>query len=333
MIIETNKKNKKIVNFDIPDNSVTQNQINQVNNQIKEMTQNDIDNRNKLNTEIIKLREQMQDQQLNLFNQINSLKQETQTANQQRFEALKEIDKLKEELSKQREDEEIRRKYVYDIIADDNSKIGNVFAETHLPENNIEKFSLPIKKEKDIFYEEKIRNPNKIIPIPKLTELDENGMKSDSKFIDLNTHNIISGLEIYKPNINLMTSEDKRLNNKGFEVEGDFGTLRSYYKDSIDLNSKNNLNYDFNESVNKNINENVNDLEEFSLDVNRIYNRNMDRLRNLNDIQDKTNNGAELIQSLNEKSKGLDEINKNLENQENFDDFINKINQTCKTNY
>ena len=73
-----------------------------LNTQMKEITKEEIDNRNKLNDEIMKLREQMQDQQINLFNQINSLKQETQNANQQRFEALKEIEKLKDELSKQK---------------------------------------------------------------------------------------------------------------------------------------------------------------------------------------------------------------------------------------
>ena len=312
-----------------------QNEIHQVNTQMKEITKEEIDNRNKLNDEIMKLREQMQDQQINLFNQINSLKQETQNANQQRFEALKEIEKLKDELSKQRSDEEIRRKYVYDVIADDNSKIGNIYAETHLPDNKIESFSLPIKEEKDIYYEERVRHPNKIIPIPRLTELDENGMKSESKFIDLDTHNVISGLEVYQPNKNLISSEDMKLNNKGFEINGDFGTLRSYYKDSIELNNNNNLNSinDFNEGVKKNIKDNVNDLQNFSLDVNRIYNTNMERLRNLNDIEFKTNNGASLLGNLTEGKGGLDEINQKLENQENFDAFIDKINQTCKSNY
>ena len=76
----------------------------------------EMESKMQLNNEIMKLREQMKDQQNDLFNQIAFLKQETQNANQQRFEALKEIDKLKDELSKQRNDEILRRKYVYDVV-------------------------------------------------------------------------------------------------------------------------------------------------------------------------------------------------------------------------
>ena len=50
-------------------------------------------------------------------------------------------------------------------------------------------------------------------------------------------------------------------------------------------------------------------------------------------IEFKTNNGASLLGNLNEGKGGLDEINQKLENQENFDAFIDKINQTCKSNY
>ena len=56
--------------------------------------QKEVESKMQLNNEIMKLREQMKDQQNDLFNQIAFLKQETQNANQQRFEALKEIDKL-----------------------------------------------------------------------------------------------------------------------------------------------------------------------------------------------------------------------------------------------
>ena len=44
----------------------------------------------------------MKDQQNDLFSQIAFFNEEIQSANQQRFQALKEIEKLKDELYKQR---------------------------------------------------------------------------------------------------------------------------------------------------------------------------------------------------------------------------------------
>ena len=99
-----------------------------------------------LNNEIMKLREQMKDQQNDLFNQIAFLKQETQNANQQRFEALKEIDKLKDELSKQRNDEILRRKYVYDVVVNEAQDANNIVQESHLPKNDKPKVVLPVDR-------------------------------------------------------------------------------------------------------------------------------------------------------------------------------------------
>ena len=166
--------------------------------------QKEMESKMQLNNEIMKLREQMKDQQNDLFHQIAYLKQETQNANQQRFEALKEIDKLKEELSKQRMDENLRRKYVYDVVVNEARDTNNIVQESHLPKNDKPKVVLPVDSEKDLFYEEKIRHPNRIIPVPKLVELNENGVKTDSKFIDIDTHNLISGLELYEPNNKLL---------------------------------------------------------------------------------------------------------------------------------
>jgi hypothetical protein len=281
------------------------------------------------------------------------LKQETQNANAQRFEALKEIEKLKDELSKQKHDEELRRKYVYDVIADEHSKT-NVFTETHLPDVQIEKVVLPLQNEKNIYYDERLRHPNRIIPVPKLTELNENGMKTDSKFIDLDTHNVISGLELYEPNKNEDVN-DKEINHKGFSIDGDYGTLRSYYhnnnsndefnnklelSESNELNNNNNFydennnnnNNNFQRDVNKNIENNVKIIDNENLEVNKIYNKNMDRIRFLNEIEGKIN-GEYNYGNFNNNKNGntLEEINKNLlNNKENFDDFINKINETCK---
>ena len=299
------------------------------------LNQQEIESRMALNNEILKLRDQMQDQQVNLFNQINSLKQETQNANMQRFEALKEIEKLKDELSKQRADEELRRKYVYDVIADDNSKIGYVYNQTHLPDSVIEKVDLPVQDPKQLYYDERLRHPNKILPVPNLDELKEGQMKTDSKYLDLDTHNVIGGLEVYEPRINQSSEskeEELKALNKGYEVEGDFGTLRSYYNfpggsggniiaSDEPLKNDGDVDQQFNNDVQTNIQTNLNSLEDGSLEVNQIYNKNLERLRFLNDIEGKYNSLTNPKSGSNTKSKA------------NYDDFIGKINDTCVPNY
>ena len=312
--------------------------------------QKEMESKLQLNNEIMKLREQMKDQQNDLFHQIAYLKQETQNANQQRFEALKEIDKLKEELSKQRMDENLRRKYVYDVVVNEARDTNNIVQESHLPKNDKPKVVLPVDSEKDLFYEEKIRHPNRIIPVPKLVELNENGVKTDSKFIDIDTHNLISGLELYEPNNKLISSQDEdyKINNRGIGIEGDYGTLRGTdnilkTSDVLMPNSNDDLNSNqVNISINnrkvntfkniknvetikdgntENININLESIDDSNFEVNRIYNKNLERLRYLNDLE---NNFI--------PKKNHDIIKNNIIEKDNFDEFIKKLNKPVPTN-
>ena len=306
--------------------------------------QKEIESKMQLNNEILKLREQMKEQQNDLFHQIAFLKQETQNANQQRFEALKEIDKLKDELSKQRNDEILRRKYVYDVVVNEAKDANNIVQESHLPKNEKPNVVLPVDSEKDIFYEEKIRHPNRVIPVPKLTELNEHGVKSDSKFIDIDTHNLIGGLELYQPNEKLITStdEDYKINNRGIGIEGDYGTLRGndnimrtsdvLMPNSTELNT-NQVNISINNKKMKtfkniknietvkddrtdNININLESIDDSNFEVNKIYNKNLERLRYLNDIE---NNFT--------PKKNYDIFKNNELEKDNFDEFIKKLNK------
>ena len=355
LILERNRNNNnrnandEFNNIKTVNRTVTINEINNLSDQeaLEKINQKELESKMQLNNEILKLREQMKDQQNDLFNQIQFLKQETQSANMQRFEALKEIEQLKDELSKQRADENLRRKYVYDVIVNDANGINNVIQETHLPGNEKPKIILPVHSEKDLYYDEKIRHPNRIIPVPKLTELHENGVKTDSKFIDMETHNIFGGLELYEPNNKLVDSQDEdyKINNRGIGIDGDYGTLRSYHDNNIlktsdvllpntsDLN-KNTVNISVNNKniksfkniknveTNKdgrteNININLETEDDGNFELNRIYNKNLDRLRFLNDIE----NG------LATKTEDKDLININMLEKDNFDEFIKKLNK------
>ena len=353
LISERNKNNnngnEEFNNVRTVNRVIRTNIINETNNitdqeAIDKINQKELESKMQLNNEILKLREQMKDQQNDLFNQIQFLKQETQNANQQRFEALKEIDKLKDELSKQRADENLRRKYVYDVVVNDARNTNSVIQETHLPGQEKPEIFLPVPSEKDIYYDEKIRHPNRIIPVPKLTELNEHGVKTDSKFIDMETHNIFGGLELYEPNNKLVDSQDEdyKINNKGIGVDGDYGTLRSYHNNilktsdvllpntselnkntvNISINNKNVKSFKNIKNVETNKDgdtENINinlETEDDAFEINRIYNKNLERLRFLNDME---NN----LGSKNDR----DLIINNMIEKDNFDDFIKKLNK------
>ena len=338
--------NVRTINRTIRINEVNENNNNAIDQEaIDKINQKEMESKMQLNNEILKLREQMKDQQNDLFSQIAFLKQETQSANQQRFQALKEIEKLKDELSKQRADENLRRKYVYDVVVNDANSTNNVIQETHLPGQEKPEIILPVKSEKDLYYDEKIRHPNRIIPVPKLTELYEHGVKTDSKFIDIDTHNIFNGLELYEPNNKLVDSQDEdyKINNRGIGIDGDYGTLRNYNDNNIlktsdvllpntsDLN-KNTVNISINNKnvksfkniknveTNKdgrteNININLETEDDGQFEVNKIYNKNLERLRYLNDLD---NSGTK-------KEKNL--ISNNIAEKDNFDEFIRKLNR------
>jgi hypothetical protein len=340
--------NNQNENSQVIDHNIAQHNINNMYNQDYELRQN-------LNNEILKLRTNFIDQQNTVIKQINDLKTETQNANLQRYEALKEISLLKDELSKQRVDEELRRKYVYDIMVDNTNKTNAVYSNSKLPDLNPDDFKmeLPLKKNhmKNIHeytYEDSIKYPNRPIPVPRLDELKENEFRVSSKFIDIDTHKVYDPT-IDKPNFMSKKEEEnqKKVRNKGLELDDDFISLRSYQRDNhidkieevrlnnsgnddiegdVDLgleggdynsgkyymdqkdkyqrissskpNKLSNYNH-INRSSNKNLmqenvetyaNDNIEHnkikAKDDSLSINQIYNKNMERLRWLNGLND-----------------------------------------------
>ena len=339
LILEKNKNNGQNEEFNNLRNVKrvirTTNIINENTNNIEDQEaldkihQKEMESKMQLNNEILKLREQMKDQQNDLFNQIQFLKQETQNANQQRVEALKEIEKLKNELSKQRADENIRRKYVYDVIVNDAGN-NNIIQETDFPIKGKQDDFIPPRSGIDLTYDKNARNANRIIPVPKVTKINEHGVRTDSKFIDMDTHNIFEGLDIYEPNNKLVDSkeEDFKINSK--EMDGDFNILKTsdvLLPNTSDLNQnivnislnnknissfKNIKNVETNKIGNtENININLESDEDSRLEINRIYNRNIERLRYLNNI---------------ENSYGTNNKNKNnIPYEDDFDEFLKKL--------
>jgi hypothetical protein len=100
---------------------------------IDKINKSEMESRNKLNNEISRLRDQMHNQQLLLFQQISNLRNEAENANNQREEALKEIEKLKAQLYKNNTDD-LKKRFVHHIIVtDDGNKNNEMSTQTDLP--------------------------------------------------------------------------------------------------------------------------------------------------------------------------------------------------------
>ena len=133
-----------------------------------------------LNEELLKLREQMELQNSNLYNQINILRQETKEANLQRYQTLQEITRLQNEIKQNNENEEIRNKYVYDLINNENER----YNETHLPNYIVDKVDvIPKRKKKDRYNKLTLSDGNVGV---------ENGIKIESKLINTNNYDIVN---------------------------------------------------------------------------------------------------------------------------------------------
>jgi hypothetical protein len=300
-----------------------------------------------INNELLNIKNNFVEQQNILLKQLNDLKTETQNSNLQRYEVLKEFSSLKDEMSKLRVDEEMRRKYVYDVLVDNNTKATNIYTNTKLPDLRPEDYKVVLPKPKnhsknikEIYYDDTIKYPNRVQEIPNLDDLQEKKIKSESKFIDVDTHNIYDNLNIYQPE--QYTNKNEKENARGLKLDDDFGPLRSYYKEKENINDyfhkqnreygkisfsdqeiypylNNKINVDnkldkepnrddknnFKSYVEDDLEYNKEILEKETLSINQIYNKNLERLRYLNKLEEN--------------------INYENRNMNNYDDFLTKL--------
>ena len=132
---------------------------------IEKINRSKIESRNKLNNEIYRLRSQMQNQQMLLFQQISNLKNEAEKANSEREEALREIEKLKMQIY-QGNKEDRKKRYIHHVIVSDNGeKNTEKSIQTEQPKNNEDALELNklLKKNIDrLNYLEEIERLNAI---------------------------------------------------------------------------------------------------------------------------------------------------------------------------
>ncbi len=317
----------------------------EMNNHVEEKVNHDEILRKNVEHEIGKLRNNLLDQQNELLKQINDLKAETQNANLQRYDALKEISQLKEELANQRQDEDLRRKYVYDVLIDNSSKINHVYSSSKMSDYDYfpSQDNKPTKKnyiDKVQFKEEIIKYPNRIPKLPDLAEADDVNLPAESKFIDVDTHFVMDGLHMYEPKD--YPNNENKIRQKGIEIMDDHypigeiarkKDIKNELQYSNDSYSK--KNYGFNQKVEEDLEKNKFLLHEENLTINQIYNKNLDRLKYLSglevDLVDNDRKGMKKEENLYRNNNndmyptrdGEDSVPYKV--QDNFDDFLNKI--------
>ena len=137
-------------------------------NAIERINRSEIESRNKLNNEIYRLRAQMQDQQMLLYQQISNLKVEAEKANSQREEALREIERLKLQIYQDNK-EDRQKRYIHHVIVTDDDKNIEKSIQTEQPKNNEDTLELNklLKKNIDrLNYLEEIERLNAIRKSP-----------------------------------------------------------------------------------------------------------------------------------------------------------------------
>lgn len=263
-----------------------------------------------LNEQIIRLRNQINEQQQQVINQIIDLKAETQQANLQRYDALREIAYLKEEIGKNRIEDELRRKYVYDVMVGSGSSGTGMTYESKkeevLPIYNKERgLNLSKLKENDMrnmYYDDHIRKPQENLKAPIKIVDDEVELRCKSDYIDVNSHRL-DGKETY---LNTKVRERKKEEERkpdfsmGIKANNDFYIPEITYEEYDKQISKRLVEY------NKDREEDYKEINEFKYpnekrndgskiskvekeynnkDINEVYNKNLERLRWLNSLE------------------------------------------------
>ena len=169
IIIEENNNNNILRNRIIEKEIIDTDSIILDKNAIDRINKSEAESRNKLNNEIYRLRAQMQDQQMLLYQQISNLKTEAEKANAQREEALREIEKLKLQIYQDNSEDRQKRYIHHVIVTDDGEKNIEKSIQTEQPKNNEDTLELNklLKKNIDrLNYLEEIERLNAIRKSP-----------------------------------------------------------------------------------------------------------------------------------------------------------------------
>jgi hypothetical protein len=120
-----------------------------------------------IENELMKIKNEMNHQQNELKSTLVQLKNETLLANEQRYEAQKELERIKEEMRKRNLEEEIRQREIFQAIVSPNLQPG--YQPTRLPPLQPAKLELPRGREAsyiDLDKSQSLVAESKFIPVP-----------------------------------------------------------------------------------------------------------------------------------------------------------------------
>ena len=226
--------------------------------ELEYLKQLDLQSRLNLSNELEKLRKAINEETLSLSREINYLKNETEIANKDRKKALQKIDLLKEDLSRQKIEDEIRKKHVYDIIINENYPIYNY---------NQRKTFFDFQPENLINKKANQKFEGGFITNSRLMNYEENINDNEKKFkYNIKDEDVV--LNNIKSKLQYKDSGIKNYNNKRV-IEEDNNEVRNILNKSIDKlrqikdYEKGNSNYLFRNPNDYKVDINFNDLDNF----------------------------------------------------------------------
>ena len=226
--------------------------------ELEYLKQLDLQSRLNLSNELEKLRKAINEETLSLSREINYLKNETEIANKDRKKTLQKIDLLKENLSRQKIEDEIRKKHVYDIIINENYPIYNY---------NQRKTFFDFQPENLINKKANQKFEGGFITNSRLMNYEENINDNEKKFkYNIKDEDVV--LNDIKSKLQYKDSGIKNYNNKRV-IEEDNNEVRNILNKSIDKlrqikdYEKGNSNYLFRNPKDYKVDINFNDLDNF----------------------------------------------------------------------
>ena len=217
----------------------------------------------KVQNELMILTKQFHEQNDQFINKINDLQKETKDANSKRFTDLIEIEKIKANLDQQREDERIRKKNMFDNLIYGGDNLSNIIS-NKLQCNDIINNSLLNSNE---YLLSKIYTQNinqRYLPLSSLNLFEKH--KEESK-------EYVSNLKLNE------RSEINKSNDNHNNIKTPQQQQHEKTESKIQNDDNNNLNH-------KNNNKNKLDtLTHSVLEIDQIYNKNLTRLKILNNIE------------------------------------------------
>ena len=211
----------------------------------------------KVRNELMMLTKQFQEQNVHFINTINDLQKETKDANAKRFTDLIEIDKIKAELDQQREEERIRKRNMFDKLRYGGDNLRYVMSDK-LQSNEIINNSLLNSKEYLLCKDSTNDINQRYLPISSLNifEKDKEESKEYAYKIKLNDES-----KINKSSNN--NNQNMRASQKNEVIEGN-------------INNNNRINLNQNQ---------IDLLTHPIMEIDHIYNKNLTRLKLLNNIE------------------------------------------------